>query len=215
MIALNTIFSSLQGEGPFQGYPTLFVRLQGCNLRCNWCDTPESQNEEAPFTLSVEEMAEKMKEQHAPHLCITGGEPLLQTEELIRLLTLVSDDYTTISIETNGSLPIAEIAQRVPHALFSVDLKPPSSGHDLFDTDNYTLLAQRGWLKIVVSDERDLEWIEPQLNHLASLKCEIFISPVAENGTKWYKTVAKWTEKQGKKVPLRMQLQLHKQIGLL
>ena len=215
MIALNTIFSSLQGEGPFQGYPTLFVRLQGCNLRCNWCDTIESQSDKAPYILSVEEVIEKMKEQDAPHLCITGGEPLLQTEELIRLLTLVADDYTTISIETNGSLPIAKIAQRVPQALFSVDLKPPSSGHTLFDTDNYKLLAQRGWLKIVVSDERDLEWIEQQLAHLASLKCEIFISPVAENGNQWYKTVAKWTEKQGKEAQIRMQLQLHKQIGLL
>ncbi|MCK5807590.1 radical SAM protein [bacterium] len=215
MIALNTIFSSLQGEGPFQGYNTLFVRLHGCNLRCSWCDTAESQSGDAPQTVSTSELIALMGQNSAKHLCITGGEPLLQEDELTTMLTAISQNYTTISIETNGTLPITKMAYRVPKALFSVDLKPPSSGHNIFDTDNYKLLAQRGWLKIIANDEDDLAWIERQLDYLATLKCEIFISPVAQNGDEWYKTVAHWIMKHGNKAPLRMQLQLHKQIGLL
>lgn len=214
MILLNNIFSSLQGEGPFQGYPTLFVRLHGCNLNCVWCDTPEAKNGDAPQTIGISELKQKMAEYRVSHLCITGGEPLLQQSALIELLREVEDDYMTVSIETNGTLPIATMVQETK-ALFSVDLKPPSSGHDSFEQTIYDTIAQRGWLKIVVSDDDDLQWVERQFAHLASLKCEIFISPVSQKDGDWYRTVAEWTVKHGAKLPMRMQLQLHKQIGVL
>lgn len=214
MILLNNIFVSLQGEGPFQGYPTLFIRLHGCNLNCVWCDTPEAQSGDAPLTMEIAELKQKMAEYRVSHLCITGGEPLLQQLALIKLLREVQDDYMTVSIETNGTFPIAQVGQHTK-ALFSVDLKPPSSGHEFFESTIYDDIAERGWLKIVVNDGDDLQWIERQFDHLASLKCEVFISPVSQKDDAWYRTVAEWTVKHGAKLPMRMQLQLHKQIGVL
>lgn len=214
-ILVNNIFTSLQGEGPFQGYPTLFVRLHGCNVRCSWCDTPEAQGGEAPLSMKASELIQRMNSHKMPHLCITGGEPLLQQELLIELLQEVQDNYTTVSIETNGTLSIVPIAEHVSKALFSVDLKTPSSGVTMFNLDNNSLLAQRGWLKIVVNDGADLTWIEKQFDYLKSLKCEIYISPVAGEGREWQKYVAEWVVEHGVTLPLRMQLQLHKQIGVL
>ncbi len=113
------IFESIQGEGIYQGYPTIFIRLSECNLRCSYCDSKFSYK--TGTKLSIDEIATKIKKFKSKKVCITGGEPLLQKNciDLIKKL----NEYE-ISIETNGTKSIKNI---VSHASISLDIKCPSS----------------------------------------------------------------------------------------
>src|SRR3990167_2061841 len=106
MLLVNEIFASLQGEGPNAGVPTTFLRLQGCNLKCPLCDTKDSWGSSSTYGfLSVEESLRVIGSIHTSNwLCITGGEPLLQKEELKELLKRLYGSYK-VEICTNGTLP--------------------------------------------------------------------------------------------------------------
>ena len=152
MLRISEIFTSIQGETTFAGWPSTFVRLSGCNLRCRWCDTR--------YALEGGEEWERGRILEAvaggPHLVtVTGGEPLCQAEtpDLVRELL---DGGRQVIVETNGSLSVERLDTRA-HRI--VDLKPPSSGcTDRILWSNLDLLSERDEIKIVVADEGDFAW---------------------------------------------------------
>ncbi|NMB79309.1 MAG: radical SAM protein [Methanomicrobiales archaeon] len=196
------IFKSLQGEGINQGRPCLFIRLAGCNLRCRWCDTPASQT--GGMQMSLDSILEQVWRTNPPYVCITGGEPLLQEEELERLLISLHKRGTTIDIETNGTLDFSRFQ---PYASICMDVKCPSSGVKS-DLDLLEKIRTEDSVKFVVRDEADCEYaLEVMKNH--PIKGEVFFSPVF--GTD-YKPIVRFILTSS--LPVRFQLQLHKILGV-
>ncbi len=213
-LAVHSFFASLQGEGCFIGVPTAFLRLAQCNLSCEWCDAYEAATGSVAEMLSPKETAQRLAGYGVRDLCITGGEPLLQEEPLAEMLSLLPTDRR-ITIETNGSLPIARLRARFPALFFSVDWKTPSSGEeDSFDTDNLLSLGERGWLKFVVANESDLDFVASCVFRAAHYDIEVFVSPVFEKGPAWFSTVAAFVLRMSTTFPFRFQLQLHKVLGI-
>src|SRR5947207_3252563 len=145
---ITEIYSSIQGESSFAGLPCIFVRLTGCNLRCNWCDS------EYTFTggvkMSVDEVMGEVRRLSPVKLVeITGGEPMLQQREVLPLMQqLVADGYTVL-LETSGERPLATVPVEV---IKIVDVKCPDSGEEnSFDLANLAALTPRDELKFVLS----------------------------------------------------------------
>jgi 7-carboxy-7-deazaguanine synthase len=196
------IFVSLQGEGKNQGRPCLFIRLAGCNLDCAWCDTKESRS--GGISMSMDTILEQIWRVNPAYVCITGGEPLLQAEALVPLLASLSRRGAEIDIETNGTIDFSPLQQ---YASVCMDVKCPSSG-EKSDTGLLSKIRQQDTVKFVVNDENDCLYAQ---NIIASNKIagEIFFSPVF--GTD-YKVISKFILTHS--LPVRMQVQLHKVIGV-
>jgi 7-carboxy-7-deazaguanine synthase len=196
------IFQSLQGEGKNQGRPCFFIRLAGCNLRCRWCDTPESRT--GGREISLASLREEVGHFNPPYICITGGEPLLQADELEKLLGWLHQQGSVIDIETNGTVDFTRFQ---PCASICMDVKCPSSG----ERSDLSLLEQirpHDSVKFVVKDEEDCQYAKETMeNH--RIAGEIFMSPVF--GTD-YKTISEFILRNN--LPVRMQVQLHKIIGV-
>ena len=199
---ITEIFRSLQGEGTNQGKPCLFIRLAGCNLECRWCDTPESRT--GGTEMSLDGILEQIWRIHPAYVCITGGEPLLQGDELGHLVSSLHKRGTIIDIETNGTIDFTGFQ---PHASICMDVKCPSSG-EKSDLSLLEKLRKEDSVKFVVMDEADCRYAQDIIKTY-SIAAEIFISPVA--GTN-YKTIAKFI--LANNLPVRMQVQLHKVIGV-
>jgi 7-carboxy-7-deazaguanine synthase len=203
---VHSLFSSLQGEGRFQGYPSFFVRLYGCNLNCVYCDAVEAVSGDNYKEMSVDEIAAQVKRSGINDVCITGGEPLCQREELVKLISRLSNHR--ITLETNGSLDISGIEGN--NVFFSVDWKTPGSGSLDFNEKNIDLLRKiNGWIKFVVSNYEDLEFVEDKSGYLEGV--EVFISPVFEKGLEFFKDTSEFVERHE---GLRFQLQIHKILGI-
>ena len=198
------IFSSLQGEGKNQGRPTTFVRFSGCNLRCAWCDTPESQDGKSGEEMTYDEVIGEIKKNGFSHICITGGEPLLWIDELVPLLGALDSEGYIIDIETNGTIDPAPL---MDFASVCMDVKCPSSG-EVSDLSLLKRLRNRDSVKFVVSGREDLEYAEDVIISRGPLP-ETFVSPVSGSD---YRAVSDYI--LDKKLPCRMQVQLHKIIGV-
>ena len=199
---VSEIFRSLQGEGKNQGRPCTFIRLAGCNLRCAWCDTSYAQ--EGGRNMSVGEVLDRVWLQNGKHICITGGEPLLQHDEVLELLKKLSLHGYSVEIETNGTRDFREMQ---PYASICMDVKCPSSGA----RSDLRLLAHitpRDSVKFVVADEDDLLYARAVMNR-CEIRGEVFISPV--EGTD-RRAIAEQIVKEN--LPVRFQLQLHKILGV-
>jgi 7-carboxy-7-deazaguanine synthase len=196
------IFRSLQGEGKNQGRPCLFIRLAGCNLKCHWCDTPESRK--GGIEMSLDTILEQIWRINLPYVCITGGEPLLQGEELGPLLSTLHKREIAIDIETNGTI---DFTRCQPYASICMDVKCPSSG----ETSDLSLLAKirpEDSVKFVVKDETDCRYAQEVIT-THSIAGEIFFSPVFSTD---YKPIVKFV--LASNLPVRFQLQLHKIVGV-
>lgn len=196
------IFKSLQGEGKNQGKPCIFIRLAGCNLKCRWCDTPESRG--GGMEMSLDSVLEQVWRINPPYVCITGGEPLLQADDLERLLASLSRRGTLIDIETNGTIDFSSLQ---PFASICMDVKCPSSG----EQSNLALLEKirlQDSVKFVVADEADCIYAQEVMN-THRIAGEIFFSPVS--GTE-YTPITRFILVNN--LPVRFQLQLHKIIGV-
>ena len=212
---LNSIFTSLQGEGRFQGYPTDFVRFFGCNLNCSYCDTKQTLSGDSFYFDTPEAVAEKINKSDVFDVCITGGEPLFQQEELLKLMKLFRGKR--ISVETNGSFELEPLyrafsaAKTDSELYFSVDWKTPGSGNPVFDEKNTGFLKKSGagWIKFVVKNELDLDFVEEKLKFLDGI--ETYLSPVFEQGKDWFSAVEKFVKSHKN---IRLQLQLHKILGI-
>jgi 7-carboxy-7-deazaguanine synthase len=197
------IFTSIQGEGSFSGFPTLFIRLAGCNLRCRYCDTPSAQDEGGK-EMDVHAVAENVLGSRVRHVCITGGEPLLQQQELLALMRVLHDAGHEISIETNGTVDFRPSQE---YATICMDVKCPSSG-EKSDLNLLPWIRSEDSIKYVIGSGEDLIYAHETLDQ-NPVSGTIFWSPVS--GTDPQQVVSFILEHN---LPVRFQLQLHKVIGV-
>ena len=196
------IFRSLQGEGKNQGKPCLFIRLAGCNLKCRWCDTPASQSRGQEMCLDT--IMEQVWRINPSYVCVTGGEPLLQADELEHLLSFLKKRGTEIDIETNGTVDFSRFQ---PYASICMDVKCPSSG-EVSDLSLLTLIRHQDSVKFVVNDEADCRYAQDtMIAH--TITGEVFFSPVSGSD---YKPIINFILTCG--LPVRFQIQLHKILGV-
>jgi len=196
------IFRSLQGEGKNQGQPCLFIRLAGCNLHCHWCDTPYAQTGGQEMNLDI--ILEQVWRVNPLYVCITGGEPLLQADDLEPLLVSLHTRGTAIDIETNGTINFTRLQ---PYASICMDVKCPSSG----EQSNLSLLdaiRPQDIVKFVLEDENDCRYAQ-QIMESHRIDGEIFFSPVAGSD---YASLAQFILDNN--LPVRFQIQLHKIVGV-
>lgn len=202
-LRITEIFYSLQGEARTVGFPTVFVRLTGCPLRCQYCDS-----EYAFFggeRLALTEILEKVKSYNPRYVCVTGGEPLAQPN-CLPLLTALCDEGYEVSLETSGAMPVGEVDSRVSRV---VDLKTPASGESSRNLyDNMPLLGSNDQVKFVICDRQDYEWARLKIDelNLVGRVGEVLFSP--SFGQISQRELADWIVSDN--LPVRFQLQLHK-----
>ncbi|MCP3874110.1 MAG: radical SAM protein [Desulfobacteraceae bacterium] len=199
------IFLSLQGESTFAGLPCVFIRLSGCNLNCQWCDTPYANQESQ--SIVTDQILKKIDSYNCNLVEITGGEPLLQKETPALISKLVDKSYHVL-LETNGSISIKDVH---PDCIKIIDIKCPSSNEsESFLSENLTLLSQKDEIKFVIGSQKDYEYaksiIEIDLQKISREK--IHLSPVF--GQISPKDIAAWMIKDN--LHARLSLQQHKLI---
>jgi 7-carboxy-7-deazaguanine synthase len=201
-LRINEIFHSLQGEADAVGYPTVFVRLTGCPLRCQYCDTEYAFHE--GHWLDLDAILEKVRAFNTQHVCVTGGEPLAQPN-CRKLLARLCGDGFLVSLETSGAMDISGLDARVARV---VDVKTPGSREaERNRIDNFGLLTQHDQLKFVICSREDYDWSKAFIQeHALSGRCQILFSPS-------YKEIAPTVLADwilADRLPVRFQLQLHK-----
>jgi len=201
-LQITEIFYSLQGESRSVGWPTVFVRLTGCPLRCGYCDTRYAYS--GGEALDIDEILKQVASHQSAHVTVTGGEPLAQPECRYLITALCEAGYQ-VSLETSGALDISDIDPRVSIVM---DLKTPASGESQRNRwQNIELLRPNDQLKFVICDEEDYLWVKQMLcEHQLSSRCEVLLSPAF--GSLEGAQLADWV--LADHLPVRMQLQLHK-----
>lgn len=201
---LTEIFCSIQGESTFAGFPCIFIRLAGCNLRCNYCDTTYSYSPE--FTKSIKEIMAEIRQYEPVKLVeITGGEPLLQ-DDVYRLIQKLHNDAYKILLETNGSISLKKLPDLV---IKIVDIKTPGSGSaESFLKENLNFISAEDEIKFVICNRDDYVWSKEFIRDHNLYNYKILFSAVAEQLKP--KDLARWIIED--KLPVRLQLQLHKYI---
>jgi 7-carboxy-7-deazaguanine synthase len=155
------IFETVEGEGTRAGFPTIFVRLFGCNLRCTWCDTTYSYPPaEAEMVLTIGDIVDQVKTYRSRHICLTGGEPLLYGEKSLALIEalLKLEQVDDLHIETNGAIDLTMFVERIksPKVRYIMDFKLPDSGEtDKMIISNLSKLRKQDELKFVIGSESD------------------------------------------------------------
>lgn len=201
-LRISEIFYSLQGETSRIGLPTVFIRLTGCPLRCEYCDTTYA------FTggrnMSVADILNQVAESAARYVTVTGGEPLAQ-KNCLPLLTALCDAGYEVSLETSGALDISSVDARVMRV---VDIKTPASGEmEKNRWENLAFLRAQDEIKFVLCDENDYQWaLQVFRQYHLQEKCQILFSPA--HGTLDATQLAEWVLRDH--LPVRVQLQLHK-----
>lgn len=201
-LRITEVFHSLQGEADAVGWPTVFVRLTGCPLRCTWCDTTYSFHGGEWRTL--DELVAEVAAYGTRHVCVTGGEPLAQ-RRCLALLARLCDAGHDVSLETSGAVDVSGVDVRVRKV---VDLKAPGSGEVARNLwSNLAHLLPHDQLKIVIADRADYDWaVERLREHALDARCQVLFSPV--HGSLAPRELAEWI--LADRLPVRMQLQLHK-----
>ncbi len=202
-LRINEIFFSLQGETRTSGLPTVFVRLTGCPLRCQYCDTAYAFHEGS--LMSLEQIDQLVSQYRTRHVTVTGGEPLAQPN-CLPLLSQLCDAGYRVSLETSGAMDIAGVDPRV---VVILDLKTPGSGEcDRNLESNIGLLKPDDEVKFVICDRRDYEWARAKTDQfdLTARVAEVLFSP--SYGQLSYRELADWIVAD--QLPVRMQVQLHK-----
>ena len=202
-LKITEIFYSIQGEALFTGWPSVFVRLTGCPLRCRYCDTAYAFS--GGDWRSIASIVDEVAQLGTPHVCVTGGEPLAQPR-CLELLEALCERGFTVCLETSGALDIAPVDPRV-HRI--VDVKTPGSGEQARNLDdNIAALTGRDALKFVICSRGDYEWTRDWLAAHPELPCPVFVSPSHEELAA--RELADWV--LADRLNVRLQVQLHKQL---
>lgn len=201
---ITEIFHSVQGESTFAGLPCVFVRLTGCPLRCTWCDT-----EYAFFSgtdRSIEDILDTVQSYGCQLVEVTGGEPLAQPESSTLLRRLCEAGFTVL-LETSGAIDTTIVD---PSVRIILDVKCPGSGMtERMHWPNVERLRPQDEAKFVIQDRGDYEWAKEVLNRFRLIdRCPVLFSPVF--GALDPRQLAEWL--LADRLPIRLQLQLHKHI---
>ncbi len=201
-LRITETFYSLQGEADTAGWPTFFIRLTGCPLRCTYCDTAYAF--QGGEWRSVDALLGEAAVSGARRVCVTGGEPLAQ-KSCFELLRRLCDAGHQVSLETSGAIDASGVDPRVARVL---DLKTPGSGElerNLYS--NLETLTGRDMVKFVICDRTDYEWACRQVaSHRLAERVQVLFSPVADKLRP--ADLAEWI--LADRLPVRFQLQLHK-----
>lgn len=201
-LRISEIFYSLQGESRRVGLPTVFIRLTGCPLRCQYCDT------EYAFTggeiLSFDSIFNELEKYDTNYICVTGGEPLSQAN-CLPFLTRLCDENYSVSIETSGALSLEAVDPRVDIVM---DIKTPASAEsDKNLWSNFDYLKAADEIKFVICERDDYEWMKTIADNYDLYSCfQILVSP--SFGEVEVADLAEWILND--QLPVRMQVQLHK-----
>ena len=203
-LRLTEIFLSVQGEARAVGWPTVFVRLTGCPLRCQYCDTAYAFH--GGEWWDIETILAEVAKHGVRHVCVTGGEPLSQ-KRCLALLEKLCDAGYEVSLETSGAIDVAGVDPRVSRV---VDLKTPGSKEMHRNRlENLPLLTAHDQVKFVVCDRADYEWARGMVaEHRLPDRCEVLFSPSFDQVAP--RELAEWI--LADKLPVRFQMQLHKQL---
>lgn len=201
-LRVTEIFCSIQGESTYTGIPTVFIRLTGCPLRCQYCDTAYAFS--GGEWLTLDEIVKEVARYDLRHVTLTGGEPLAQRNSL-KLLAGLCDRGFIVSIETSGAQDVSLIDPRVTKVM---DIKTPGSGeHERNILENIKYLRKQDQVKFVICSRSDYTWSrdfvqEYELIHL----CEVLFSPSFDQLSP--RQLAEWMLED--RLPARLQIQLHK-----
>jgi 7-carboxy-7-deazaguanine synthase len=202
-LRITEIFYSLQGEARTVGRPTVFVRLTGCPLRCQYCDTAYAFS--GGIIYQPDQVLQEIKKYKTRYVTVTGGEPLAQ-EGCIPLLESLCDEDYEVSLETSGAMDVAAVDPRVVKVM---DLKTPGSLEQEKNLEsNIALLNPHDQVKFVICDRHDYQWAKAKvaefaLEHKVS---DILFSPSSEELEA--RELADWI--LADQLAVRMQIQLHK-----
>ena len=201
-LKVNEIFFSIQGETSRVGLPTIFIRLTGCPLRCNYCDTEYAFYE--GNMMMLDDIMKNISVYVAKHVTVTGGEPLAQ-KNCRPLLTLLCEAGYDVTLETSGAQGIRNIDSRVARI---VDLKTPASGEaDKNLYDNLQYLTTHDQVKFVICNREDYQWSKEKLvTYKLDEQCEVLFS--GSHGELQPSQLADWILQD--QLPVRLQIQLHK-----
>ena len=201
-LKITEIFYSLQGETNTVGYPTVFVRLTGCPMRCSYCDTAYAFHGGKRYEL--DEILAEVSSYGAKHVTVTGGEPLAQPE-CLQLMSRLCDAGHFVSLETGGAMDISKVDSRVYIVL---DIKTPASNEEPNNTyENLEFIKPTDCLKFVICDRDDYLWSKDfVVKHGLTDQCDVFFSPSADqlDATE----LADWIVED--RLAVRLQIQLHK-----
>jgi len=201
-LRITEIFHSLQGESLTAGIPTTFVRLTGCPLRCDYCDTAYAFS--GGQWMNIGDILDSVAADETAYVTVTGGEPLAQ-KACLTLLTELCDRGYKVSLETSGALSVRHVDPRVVRVM---DIKTPDSGEagrNLYE--NLDWLTRSDQIKFVVCSRDDYDWARQMLRqHDMNKQCEVLFSPAY--GRQDARELAEWILED--RLPVRLQLQLHK-----
>lgn len=208
-LRITEIFASIQGESTSVGMPTVFVRLTGCPLRCQYCDTAYAFS--GGSWMQFEEISAKVKTFNLKYVTVTGGEPLAQ-KACLKLLTTLCDQEFKVSLETSGALDIDEVDPRVIKVM---DIKTPASEEVSKNRwENISYLREQDQVKFVICNQSDYVWAKNIVaEHQLRDRCEVLFSPMMEIEESNQKPLeprqlAEWIVED--QLNVRFQLQLHK-----
>ena len=201
-LKITEVFLSLQGEARDAGWPTVFVRLTGCPLRCQYCDTTYSFF--GGEWRSIDELLAEVASHGVRHVCVTGGEPLSQ-KRCLDLLRRLCDAGYVVSLETSGAIDITDVDPRVSRVL---DIKTPGSAEVARNRwENLPLLTAHDQIKFVICGREDYEWSRDVLReHRLHERCDVLFSPSKSEVSA--RDLADWIVAD--RLPVKFQMQLHK-----
>lgn len=201
-LRITEIFYSLQGESRTVGWPTVFVRLTGCPLRCGYCDT--SYAFQGGTWMTLDDICEQVAQYHPHYVTVTGGEPLAQ-KACLPLLQRLCDQGYEVALETSGALDVSPVDPRVIKVM---DLKTPGSGEEQRNFyGNIQHLTRQDQVKFVICDRADYDWAKDVLErYRLTERCEVLFSP--STGQLRPADLADWL--LADRLAVRFQIQLHK-----
>ena len=201
-LRITEIFLSLQGEARDAGWPTVFVRLTGCPLRCQYCDTAYAFH--GGEWHDIDDILVEVASHGVRHVCVTGGEPLAQ-KRCTGLLQRLCDAGYDVSLETSGAIDISDVDPRVSRVL---DIKTPGSKEEARNLwSNLPLLTARDQVKFVLCDRADYDWAHGIVDqHGLTQTCDVLFSPSKSELDP--RELADWIVAD--RLPVRFQMQLHK-----
>ena len=210
MLYYDEIFLSIQGESTDTGLPCIFIRLYGCPIKCAYCDQPQKKGKR----ISTENLVNRLNEYRGINrVCITGGEPLIQKDEVIALTWELQDLGYKVSIETSGCIDIDDWGYRRSFK-YIMDIKCPSSKVVFKNRyDNLVKLQSNDEVVFVIADRKDYDFMKSVLKKYPT-SAKILLSPMFKDGKNVIgKDLVEWVLKD-RLNNCRVQIQLHKILGV-